>query len=50
MSRTQAASFVMGVFLIGSQYLTEAPGTADESRTIPQSGADPLPMIPQKVN
>ena len=50
MSRAQVTSMVAAVFLIGSHCLIVAPQTRDESQTIVQSGADPLPIVPSAVN
>ena len=50
MFTAQVASMVAAVFLIGSHCLIAAPQTGDESQTIAQSGADPVPIIPSAVN
>jgi hypothetical protein len=50
LSRARVASIVAAVFLIGSHGLIAAPQTGNESQTIAQSGADPLPIIPSAVN
>jgi hypothetical protein len=50
LSTAQVAIMVAAVFLIGSHGLTAAPQTGDQSQTIAQSGADPLPIIPSAVN